>query len=132
MQEADGVSKTLRRSGYGLLAIAIVTGFWAVLWGAKSDRPVSPLLLSLLPVVLLFLGLKLARTPLTCWLALGTTGVLVFGATYVYLTGFLINHSSLNSILLLQVPVVQTVVAIILLAFVTLRERGRKRSTPGS
>ena len=115
-----------------LLAIAIVTNFWAVLWGAKIDRPVLPLMLSLVPVVLLFVGHRLATTPLTCWLSLGTTALVVFGATYIYLDAFLVNYASINSGLLLQVPAVQIVTALILLAFVTLRGRGRRLSASDS
>jgi hypothetical protein len=126
------VCKTLRRSGYSLLIIAILIGSWAVFGGAKSGRPLAPLTLSLLPVVLLFTALRLAKTALVCWIVLGTTAILVFGATYVYFNGFLVNRSSLNSILLLEIPVVQAAVALVLLTLVIVLERANRRSLRGS
>ena len=123
------ISLILKRSGFCILAVSTGIGFWAVLGGARSDRPTGPLCASLVAPIILFTALVLAKSVLVRLITLATTAILVFGATYIYFKSFLVSPSSLNSILLLEVPVAQTGVALILLAFVVVRERTSRRSS---
>ena len=121
------VCRILRRSGYVLLAAGLVIGLWAVLVGAKSERPIPPLALAVLPLVLMFLALRLADNVLLCSITTATTALLIFGAAYLYLDAFLVHHSSLNSILLLQIPLLQGAAIMPELVLIVLKRRSGRR-----
>ncbi len=123
--EASGL-RGLGCAAYVLLALGTLTTLWAVLLGARSDRPVGPLATGLAPLALMFFALRCADTPLLRWVTTLSTAVLVFGSVYIYLDAFLVHLSSLNSVLLLQVPLVQTVVALLELLWVCASRRARR------
>ncbi len=120
--------RTLRRSGYVLVAAGLVIVLWAVLAGAKSDHPIPPFALSTLSLMLMFFAVRLADSILLCSIATATTALLVFGAAYLYLDAFLVHHSSLNSILLLQIPLVQAAAVLPELVLIVLKRRGARHS----
>ncbi len=118
--------RALRCGAYLLLALGAVTTGWAVFVGAGSSRPIVPIATGLAPLALMLLALRCADTPLLKWVTMVSTAILVFGSVYIYLDAFLVHLSSLNSVLLLQVPLVQTVVALPELVWVLASRRARR------
>jgi hypothetical protein len=117
----------VRRSGYLLLVLGFAVIVWAVIFGSKSDSPIIPLAFASLPLVPMFIALRLADTLVLCSIAATITAILIFGASYLYFDAFLVHLSSLNSILLFEIPLVQQLIALPELALIVLQTRSRRR-----
>ena len=105
------ICRVLRRSGYLLIAVGVATLAWAVLLGDKTNPPLWLLILGLLPLFIMFWTLRLAHGTCLCVLTAVTTGILVVSAAYLYFDAFLVSLSGLNTVLLIEVPLSQLLVA---------------------
>lgn len=101
-----------RRCGEVILAIGAAVGIWAAIKESERSNLAIVLLLVLTPVLPITAMLRAANTISQRVLAIFVECVLVFGSCYVYLDGFLVHLSSLNTALLFQVPLAQTIVSL--------------------
>lgn len=116
-------SRTIKTCTAIIVLLDVAFTFWVVTQQVEGAMIVLMLIWTLLPNLPILFAIRRVHTLKRCAVVAIGCAVVDIGACYAYFDGFFIHVSSLNSVLLLQVPTVQLLITLSILAFVPSRKR---------